>query len=37
MGLIKPTSTAIDDEGNIYISESGEGFNMILKVSVDGW
>lgn len=36
MGLIKPTSTAIDDDGNIYISESGEGFNMILKVSVDG-
>ena len=36
MGLIKPTSTAIDDEGNIYLSESGEGFNMILKISVDG-
>ena len=36
MGLIKPTSTAIDDDGNIYISESGDGFNMILKVSVDG-
>ena len=36
MGLIKLTSTAIDDDGNIYISESGDGFNMILKVSVDG-
>ena len=35
MGLIKPTSTAIDDEGNIYLSESGEGFNMILNGELD--
>lgn|GEM_PF-3193790 len=36
IGLIKPTSTAIDDEGNIYLSEAGDGFNMVLKISTDG-
>lgn len=36
IGLIKPTSTAMDDSGNIYLAESGEGFNMILKISAEG-
>ena len=36
IGLIKPTSTAIDDAGNIYLSESGDGFNMILKITPEG-
>ena len=36
IGLIKPTSTAMDEAGNIYVSEAGEGFNMVLKISPEG-
>lgn len=36
IGLIKPTGTAMDEVGNIYVSEAGEGFNMVLKISPEG-
>ncbi len=34
--LTKPSSTAIDGDGNIYLADAGEDVNMILKITPDG-